>query len=130
MDKVSFARHAEETGLPIPRTKVLASRSDAEAAAACLVYPCVVKPPVKAATWDDHTTAKGFAVKDAGELMAVYDRVAGWSPLLLAQEWVTGGEDGLFSCNAYFDRSRSTARHVRGAQGAAVATGDRHQRVR
>jgi predicted ATP-grasp superfamily ATP-dependent carboligase len=105
MDKVSFARHAEETGLPIPRTRVLASRSDAEAAAACLVYPCVVKPPVKAATWDDRTTAKGFAVKDAGELMAVYDRVAGWSPLLLAQEWVTGGEDGLFSCNAYFDRS-------------------------
>ncbi len=105
MDKVSFARHAEETGLPIPRTRVLSSRSDAEAAAACLAFPCVIKPPVKSSTWEANTNAKGFGAQDADELMSVYDRVAGWSPLLLAQEWVSGGEDSLFSCNAYFDES-------------------------
>lgn len=103
MDKVSFARHAERAGLAVPRTEVLSNRSDAERAASCLDYPCVVKPPVKSSTWDGRTSVKGFAVQDASELLAVYDRVAGWSTLLLAQEWVPGGEEGLFSCNAYFD---------------------------
>lgn len=103
MDKVSFARHAAVAGLPVPRTEVLADRIDAERAAAVVRYPCVIKPPVKSATWSENTSAKGFAVQDACELMSVYDRVSEWSPLILAQEWVSGGEEGLFSCNAYFD---------------------------
>lgn len=102
MDKVSFARHAQAAGLPVPRTEILASRAEAVAAAAAMVYPCIIKPPVKAPKWDENTSAKGFAVNDATEFMAVYDRVAQWAPLLIAQEWIRGGEDALFSCNAYF----------------------------
>ncbi len=103
MDKVSFARHAADTQLPVPRTETLSSRSDAQQAASRLEYPCVLKPPIKSSTWDRHTKAKGFAVHNASELLSVYDRIAGWSPLVLAQQWVTGGEDALFSCNCYFD---------------------------
>jgi predicted ATP-grasp superfamily ATP-dependent carboligase len=102
MDKVRFARHAESLGLPVPRTEVLGSREDAEAAAARLEYPCVVKPPYKSLGWLSHTSAKGLPVADAGELLAVYEAVAPWAPVLLAQEWVVGPEEGLFSCNAYF----------------------------
>lgn len=102
MDKVSFARHAATAGLPVPRTEFLSSRSDAVRAAPLLNYPCVVKPPVKS-VWEGHTGAKGFPVREAAELLPVYDRVARWSPLVLAQEWVPGGEGDLFSCNAYFD---------------------------
>jgi predicted ATP-grasp superfamily ATP-dependent carboligase len=105
MDKVSFARHAAVAGLPVPRTEVLEDRSDAELVAASMTYPSVLKPPGKAPQWLAHTSAKGFAVHDAEELLSVYDRVAAWAPVLLAQEWVAGGEDGLFSCNAYFDAS-------------------------
>lgn len=104
MDKTRFARHAEATGLAVPRTETLTSRGDAEAAAGRINYPCVIKPPFKTPAWLQHTSAKGFSVADAGELLSVYDRVAGWSPQLIAQEWVQGAEDGLFSCNAYFDR--------------------------
>ncbi|MEP6665792.1 MAG: hypothetical protein ABJA81_05030 [Nocardioidaceae bacterium] len=103
MDKVKFAQHASAAGLAIPRTEVLASRDEAELAAKCLEYPCVLKPPVKSSEWQRHTSSKGFPVKDAEEFLTIYDRVAPWSPQLLAQEWVEGGEDGLFSCNAYFD---------------------------
>lgn len=103
MDKVSFARHAADTQLPVPRTETLSSRCDAELAASRLEYPCVLKPPLKSSTWDLHTQAKGFAVHDASELLSVYDRIAGWTPLILAQQWVAGGEDSLFSCNCYFD---------------------------
>ncbi|MBA3233910.1 MAG: carboxylate--amine ligase [Propionibacteriales bacterium] len=104
MDKVRFAHHAHADGLSIPRTEVLESRLDAEQAALSLQFPCVLKPPVKSVVWRRHTSAKGFPVSDAEDFIRVYDEIAPWSPLLLAQEWVDGDEDGLFSCNAYFDQ--------------------------
>ena len=111
MDKVSFARYAEQVGLPVPRTEVVRNRAEMESAAARVEYPCVLKPPGKSTTWLAHTSAKGFAAEDADRLMSLYDKVATWSPLLLVQEWVDGPEDGLFSCNAYF-----------GPQGTPLAT--------
>lgn len=103
MDKVSFARHARDTALPVPRTELLSTRLDAEQVADDMTYPCVLKPPVKSAEWEKNTSAKGYAVDNAEEFLAVYDRVSSWAPVLLAQQWVRGGEDGLYSCNAYFD---------------------------
>lgn len=105
MDKVRFADHAKMHGLAAPRTEVLRSRADAEKAAEVLSWPSVVKPPVKAEAWLAHTSAKGIPVSGPDELLGVYERVAGWAPVLLAQEWVDGPEDALFSCNAYFDAS-------------------------
>jgi len=105
MDKVRFADHAKMQGLAAPRTEVMRSRADAEKAAEVLTWPSVVKPPVKAEAWLAHTSAKGIPVHGPEELLRTYDRVADWAPVLLAQEWVEGPEDGLFSCNAYFDAS-------------------------
>lgn len=102
MDKVSFAKYGAEAGLPVPRTEVLTDRVQAEDLADTLSYPCVVKPPGKAPAWLAHTSAKAFTVHDRGELLSVYDTVAGWAPVLLVQEWVAGPETGLLSCNAYF----------------------------
>jgi D-aspartate ligase len=104
MDKVRFAEWAEIQGLPVPRTEVITSRADAQRAAAAIGYPCILKPPMKTATWSAHTSRKGIAVHRPSELLDVYDVVGGWSPVILAQEWVEGPETGLFSCNAYFGR--------------------------
>jgi D-aspartate ligase len=103
MDKVRFARHATALGLPVPRTELLAGPADVQRVAPTLTYPCIVKPPVKTAGWRARTSAKGFAVHDAAELASVYSQVRTWTPDLLVQEWVSGTEDELFSCNAYFD---------------------------
>jgi D-aspartate ligase len=105
MDKVRFADHARMHGLAAPRTEVMRSRADAEKAAEVLTWPSVVKPPVKAEAWLAQTSAKGIPVSGPEQLLEVYQRVADWAPVLLAQEWVEGPEDGLFSCNAYFDAS-------------------------
>ena len=48
---------------------------------------------------------KAFRVESPDELLSLYDRVAGFAPKLIAQEWVEGGEGNLFSCNAYFDKA-------------------------
>lgn len=113
MDKVGFARHALAAGLPVPRTEALASRDDAERLADQVAYPCLVKPAAKSPTWTARTAVKAYRVRDRGELLALYDRVGGWTPRLLVQEWVEGPESGLYSCNAYFDaRSRPLATFV------------------
>jgi predicted ATP-grasp superfamily ATP-dependent carboligase len=103
MDKVRFYAYAEEAGIPIPKTFLIADQDDAERAARSLSYPSVIKPPMKAPEWTAMTTSKAIVVRDAGELLETYTKVRGWAPLLLAQQWVPGGDDTLFSCNAYFD---------------------------
>jgi D-aspartate ligase len=113
MDKSRFARHAHEQGLPVPRTEVLSDRPQAASVAASIGYPCVLKPPHKAPAWLAHTSAKGFTATTADELLDIYDRVATWAPVLIAQEWIPGEERELYSCNAVFgDGGRPLATFV------------------
>jgi predicted ATP-grasp superfamily ATP-dependent carboligase len=109
MDKVRFAEYATAAGLPIPATRILRSRADAETAAASMCYPVVIKPPVKTAAWQAATKAKVFRVQSADELLATYDRFATTADALIAQAWIEGDESALVSVNAYFDRG-GTAR--------------------
>ena len=102
MDKVGFLQHAQESGLPIPGTVIIDDRADAERAARTLTFPVALKPPLKSAVWQSHTSAKAFQVEDGEELLEAYDRIAPWSDRFIAQEWVDGGVDSLYSCNAYF----------------------------
>jgi D-aspartate ligase len=108
MDKVRFAEYATAAGLPIPVTRILRTRSDAEAAAAALTYPAVVKPPLKDRRWSAATKAKVFRVESDAELLDIYDRYASATDTLIAQEWVDGAETSLISANAYFDRAGET----------------------
>lgn len=105
MDKVAFLRHAQANGLPVPATVIIENRGDAEHAARTLSYPAVLKPPMKSATWQSHTKERAFQLRSGEELLAVYDRVAPWSERFIAQEWIDGGVDALFSCNVYFDEA-------------------------
>jgi D-aspartate ligase len=56
------------------------------------------------ARWTAHATMKAVKVSDRTQFMAVYDEASKWTDQLIAQEWIEGGEDQLYSCNAYFDR--------------------------
>lgn len=101
-DKVAFAEHAQRSGLPIPKTFPLRSRADAQHAAAHLRYPAVLKPGVKSPLWKQRTSVKALKVSAADGLLDSYDRVAQWAEGLIAQEYVEGGDDELFTVNAYF----------------------------
>jgi predicted ATP-grasp superfamily ATP-dependent carboligase len=105
IDKVSFAEHAQRHGLPIPPTAIIRTREDAVAASRALGYPAVVKPGVKTPTWLANSRTKVYAASNAQELLAIHDRISAWAPELIAQSWVEGGEDSLFSFNGYFDRA-------------------------
>lgn len=104
LDKVRFAQRAAAAGLPVPRTEILHGPQDVQRVAGELEYPVVLKPASKTAQWRAHTTRKAWQVEDAAQLQERYRAVAGWTPVLLAQECVVGPETGLYSCNAYFGR--------------------------
>jgi predicted ATP-grasp superfamily ATP-dependent carboligase len=101
LDKVEFYQYAEREGLPVPKTRVLRSRADAERAAEELAFPCIVKPPWRPNEWVTHTKSKAFHVSSPDELLATYDTYGRWADALIAQDWVPGGDDHHYSCNTY-----------------------------
>ena len=103
IDKVGFIEFAQQNGLPIPDTYFLKDREEAEDAARRLSYPCILKPPRKTARWQANCSEKVFKIQDREEFLALYDRSAPFSDVLMAQEWVEGSDADLYSCNCYFD---------------------------
>jgi predicted ATP-grasp superfamily ATP-dependent carboligase len=106
MDKLSFAGFAAQLGLPLPATRTLSSRADAERAAAELPFPCVVKPKLHSPVFNQRSRAKAHRVETAAELLDLYDRYAVYAAgPLIAQQWIEGPDSELYSCNCYFDRT-------------------------
>lgn len=108
MDKVAFCTYASEHGLPIPPTFFLRERKDAEQAAKELRFPCILKPPMRSATWEKSGARKVYRLIGPGDLLSVYDRHASLADVLMVQEWIPGTDADLYSCNCYLN-ARSEA---------------------
>ncbi len=102
-DKVSFYPFAEREGISIPRTHVLHTREDAEAAARRLRFPCVLKPGRRTPEWLRATYVKAFKANEPQELVSLFDQYRQVSSPLLAQEWIPGDDRDHYSCNCYYD---------------------------
>jgi predicted ATP-grasp superfamily ATP-dependent carboligase len=103
MDKLSFYAHAKKAALPIPRTFIVTNRSQVEQAAAELSFPCILKPPMRTPSWEQHVRAKVFKLANVEELLTAYERYSPWANELMVQEWIEGTDAELYSCNCYFD---------------------------
>jgi predicted ATP-grasp superfamily ATP-dependent carboligase len=101
LDKARFADFAVAHGLPVPQTRVLRSRGDAEDAAQSIGFPCVLKPSIKTVAWERNSAAKAVMVDHAEELPALYDRLAPWTDAMVVQEWVAGGDTDHYTCDCY-----------------------------
>lgn len=103
MNKLSFLEYALQEKLPIPKTFLLRHRAEAVQAARELNFPCILKPPMKTARWEKHTTIKAYKLASAEEFLKMYDQCCGWAEILIAQEWIPGPDSNLYSCNCYFN---------------------------
>ena len=104
---------ATARGFRVPPGAVVRSAADARVAAETLRFPCVLKPAIKTPTWQAHTKAKVFTVRDRSELIAMVDRCLAWSGNLLLQEWVPGGDENCYTCNCYLTANgRAVASYV------------------
>lgn len=102
VDKVRFSEFAQSVGLPLPRTFLLVTHEDVAHAASALRYPAVLKPAVKTPEWERNTRSKVFRVESADELLRLHERCAAWTEEMIVQEWIAGGDEEHFTCNAYF----------------------------
>lgn len=105
LDKTQFYYFAKQANLPVPHTVLLHTRADAERAAAEMEYPCVLKPSVRTPEWEDRSRQKAYLIESAQDLLSGYDRWRPWADVLMAQQWIEGADNELFSCNCYFDRN-------------------------
>ncbi len=104
--KAPFARHAEEHGIPVPRTRVVESLDEIRRAAADLSAPFVLKPDIKSERWTELAGAKVFIAEDGSALERTYERCRDWSDRFVVQEWVEGGDDAVYSYYAFIDEDR------------------------
>lgn len=103
-DKAAFAEHAAVHDLAVPPTMILRTPEDAERAASDLSFPAVLKPSIKTPTWHRNAVEKVLPVHKPEDLLPLYRRTVEWSPTLVVQSWVEGGEDDLFTPNFYYGR--------------------------
>jgi len=105
-DKVRFYTYAQDRGFPLPKTYILCSRKDADETSENLTFPCVLKPPdSKSASWRKKTYIKVFKVMNKEEYLSLFDRYHDTGDVLIAQEYIPGGDENLYSCYLYFDAS-------------------------
>ncbi len=102
LNKDNFYNYAHREGLPIPRTSILNNRQDAERAANKLVFPCIVKPPIKDTEWERNNPFKAYKVFNANDFLDLYERCIKWCRELIVQEWIEGPDSNLYTCYSYF----------------------------
>ncbi len=102
-NKIRFHEYAESRGFPVPTTRTVRSREEAQRVAQEMTYPCVVKPPNRTGEWSRNTYIKAFEVADASELLEIYDKYHRWTDSFIVQRWIEGDDSTLYSCNCYLD---------------------------
>jgi D-aspartate ligase len=104
-DKDALHDFARSRQLRVPATYLLPTRSDALQVAEQMPYPCLLKPARRTHTWDQHTQKKVFLVHDRAEFLRRFDACRHWCDALVAQQWIQGGDDALYSCNVYYGKN-------------------------
>jgi D-aspartate ligase len=104
MNKLNFYAYAQQNGFPIPPTRIINSREDAERASVELTFPCVLKPPMSAIPeWEMNSKLKAYKLTSPDDLLKFYEKSKVWAKDLIVQEWVEGPDSNLYSCNCYFN---------------------------
>ncbi|MEK8023469.1 MAG: carboxylate--amine ligase [Candidatus Hydrogenedentota bacterium] len=113
-DKSLFHRHAQKNGFLVPRTFHISSREDAEKILDEARFPCILKPSVKTAVWlESYFGIKAHRISTRDEFLGIYDQCRDMAENFIVQEWVSGGDDSLYSFIGYFDaRSKPLATFV------------------
>lgn len=103
MDKLQFYAFAEKNGFCVPRTWFIYNRGDLDKAIPEIVFPCVLKPQYRTATWNALSAFKAFKIATPEQLSATYEKYRSGTGCFILQNWIEGPDANLYSCNAYFN---------------------------
>ena len=99
MDKTLFHQWAMKNGVEVPRSEIVASAEDISRLTSELIFPCILKPLVRTAAWDNaYRNNKFFFINsqyEVDELLRLPD-LFHYSPRYLLQEWIPGEDSDVF----------------------------------
>ncbi len=105
IDKYQFYQFAQKEGFPIPPTRFLYTRADAQAAATTLRFPAILKPHLKTPDWERLGFKKVYKLNSPEIFLSIYDQISPGAEVLIIQEWIAGSDKDHYTCNCYFDRN-------------------------
>ena len=103
MNKTGFQTLAENLGCPVPRAVTLA-REDDLGAARELFYPCIMKPTVKTAAYDQRFK-KAYRITDYAAAESLFMEIKDYSAMIV-QEWIEGSDQAIYFCLQYWGREQ------------------------
>lgn len=105
-DKRRFQSLAQQHGFPVPRAVYLTSGEEL-AARDAPGYPCVLKPAVKTPRYAARFS-KAYKVENRQQVERLIAEIDG-AAVMIAQEWIEGGDEQLFFCLQYRAREAGAA---------------------
>lgn len=112
MDKSRLYPFAAAHGFNVPLSYAVSDNRELAAAADALGFPCLLKPATRLPIWREKSAYKAFKVESHDQLR-LYSECSQWCSGMVVQEWIPGGDEQLYSCNACFDaQSRPLATFV------------------
>jgi predicted ATP-grasp superfamily ATP-dependent carboligase len=105
-DKSAFAAWARENRFPIPRTQVVSSPDELDAALDGMTFPVVLKPAFKSRQWLGAGGKKmHYRLNSRGTVAEMPYGLFGAADRYVVQEWIDGGDSDVHFCLVYRDRS-------------------------
>jgi predicted ATP-grasp superfamily ATP-dependent carboligase len=110
VDKTRFAELAARHELPTPRTVTQAERLDAAEIPERIGFPCLLKPS-EHTRWHAARAAggapplKAIRAEDARELEQACEELRRYCDSFIAQQWIRGGDDRIYSYHAWLSEA-------------------------
>lgn len=106
LEKTRFAPWAEAHGYPVPRSFVVTSREDLDAAAGQIRFPALLKPTTRTAGWQRNSPVeKAIRLRTPGDLVAIPFDLFTAAPAYVISEWIEGADDDVLFCLVHLDRT-------------------------
>lgn len=99
MDKTRFHEWASDLGFAVPNSCIVSTPIQAIAALEKVCCPCILKPLVRTAKWEEkHTNRKFFSIQSRSELEHVLSSQAPFdlAERYVLQEWIKGADSDVF----------------------------------
>lgn len=114
-DKSAFAPWAQAHGFPVPRTHVVCTEAELDAALRELEFPVVLKPFTRDRRWHDVSGRhKAYRLAAPADVAAIPFRLFDASDRYVVQEWIEGTDSDVHFCLVYRDRSGRELGHQTG----------------
>jgi D-aspartate ligase len=105
-DKSVFAPWAQENGFPVPRTHVVSSPGELDAALNEVTFPVILKPPVPNQRWHNAGGRKErYRLSSPAAVANMPFQYFDVSDRYVVQEWIEGNDSDVHFCLVYRDRS-------------------------